>query len=83
MCGGRRLRPRDVTYESEVDTKATDGNVCDEFFQISLSTEERVAALERDKDIEVKLGVKDPWSIGARARAKMLRFAKDVDKGTY
>jgi hypothetical protein len=39
--------------------------------------------LEMGRDLEVKIGIHKPFSIGAKSRDKMLRFVKAVRSGAY
>ena len=39
--------------------------------------------LEKGKDLEIKIGVSEPFTIGAQTRDKMRRFVKAVRSGAY
>lgn len=80
-CGDDRVPIRDV--ERKYRQAPGDEDYWLEFFHITISAAELQKALARGKDLEIKIGVHDPFPIGAETRAKMLKFTKAVRSGAY
>jgi hypothetical protein len=81
MCGNDYIQS-ESTYNSDVDTK-DNPDVCHEFIHIDISVADLQAALDKDKDLEVKIGAGEPFNLGSQIRGKMSRFIKAVRSGDY
>jgi hypothetical protein len=81
MCGDDRIKS-ELNYHSEVDTK-DNPDVCHESIHIYISVADLQAALDKDKDLEIKIGACEPITLGSQIRGKMSRFTKAVRSGDY
>jgi hypothetical protein len=83
MCGDKRLKIRRQKYESETNPKADVDEYCEEHFFITVAAQDMQDILELNKDLEVKIGIHEPFTIGPKSRDKMLKFVKAVQSGAY
>jgi hypothetical protein len=81
MCGDDRIKS-ESTYDSETNTKVNPG-VCHEYIHIDLSVAGLQAALDKDQDLEIKIGAHEPFKLGPQIRGKMSEFTKAVRSGDY
>jgi hypothetical protein len=81
MVGKERVRISDQQYRSKVS--GISPSPCCEFLSLAFPADELQAALAKDKDLDVKIGVSKPFTIGAQTRDKMRRFVKAVRSGAY
>lgn len=81
-CGKAKLNPRKVTYESRKGTVDPD-NPCIETFDLRVSVEDLQTLLERDQDLNVKLGGRESCVLHSPTRRKLLKFVKAARAGEY
>jgi hypothetical protein len=82
MCGDDRMKIIRQRYDFKLQTKYND-KPWTEYINIFLKVDDLQSMLERGKDIEFKIGIEGPYTLGRQARDKMLRFVKAVGSGAY
>jgi hypothetical protein len=57
--------------------------VCHEYIHIDFSVADLQAALDKGKDLEIKIGIHGPIKLGSQSCGKMSRFTKAVRSGKH
>ena len=82
MCGAERLVVLNERYSSDMD----DGD-CNEHMSATIAITELGHCLALNRDLEVKVGIAEPWPLGPQAREKIKDYLtflrRRSGQGTY
>lgn len=79
MCGDDHIpfwNGKEPSYEHDID----DGD-CNESVGMTFSLDTMKSFLAKNQDWDIKIGSQEPFSLGARRRAKMRSFIKFLEEG--
>ncbi len=82
MCGDQHVKIGEQYYDQDLDDKDP-VNHWREVFVITFPSKDLQTTLERDRDLEVRIGTHDPFPIGPITRGRILQFVRAVRSGAY